>query len=117
MLDKWKSMEEGGKCLQDASQKSLDERVRIASLTHTSLGRVEELDDCVVGLQDELAALQTAIGTTLEYFQELEHATRNSITLASRSFYRPTFSTWSSAWTSASSFSNPMYDPLFCQRV
>ncbi|KAH9958354.1 hypothetical protein BGW80DRAFT_1564998 [Lactifluus volemus] len=108
MLDKWKSMEEGGKSLQDASQKSLDERVRIASLTHTSLGCVEELDGCVVVLQDQLAALQTAIGTTLEYFQELEHATRNSITLASRSFSRPTFSTWLSVWTSASSFSNPI---------
>ena len=32
MLDKWKSVEEGGKSLQDASQKLLDERVRIASL-------------------------------------------------------------------------------------
>ena len=28
MLDKWKSVEEGGKSLQDASQKLLDERVR-----------------------------------------------------------------------------------------
>ncbi|KAH9967669.1 hypothetical protein BGW80DRAFT_1462172 [Lactifluus volemus] len=51
MLDKWKSVEEGGKRLQDASQKLLDER-------------------------DQLVELQTAIGTTLEYFQELEHPTR-----------------------------------------
>jgi Sec34-like family len=35
MLDKWKSVEEGGKSLQDACQKVLDERVRITSLTHT----------------------------------------------------------------------------------
>ncbi|KAH9953774.1 hypothetical protein BGW80DRAFT_1259162 [Lactifluus volemus] len=76
MLDKWRSLEERGKSLQDASQKLLDERVRIASLTYTSLGCVEELDDCVVVLQDQLVELQTAIGTTLEYFQELEHATR-----------------------------------------
>ncbi|KAI0279908.1 Sec34-like family-domain-containing protein [Russula aff. rugulosa BPL654] len=51
MLDKWKSVEEGGKSLQDASQKLLDER-------------------------DQLVELQEAIGTSLEYFQELEHATR-----------------------------------------
>jgi hypothetical protein len=29
MLDKWRSVEEGGKSLQDASQKLLDERVRL----------------------------------------------------------------------------------------
>ncbi|KAH9953776.1 Sec34-like family-domain-containing protein [Lactifluus volemus] len=75
MLDKWKSMEEGGKSLQDASQKLLDERVRIASLTHISLGRVEELDGCVVFLQDRLGAAN-GYRTTLEYFQELEHAMR-----------------------------------------
>ncbi|KAF8490342.1 Sec34-like family-domain-containing protein [Russula emetica] len=51
MLDKWRSVEEGGKSLQDASQKLLDER-------------------------DHLVELQEAIGTSLEYFQELEHATR-----------------------------------------
>ncbi|KAI0292705.1 Sec34-like family-domain-containing protein [Multifurca ochricompacta] len=51
MLDGWTSVEEGGKSLQDASQKLLDER-------------------------DRLVDLQGAIGTTLEYFQELEHATR-----------------------------------------
>lgn len=51
MLDKWRSVEEGGKSLQDASQKLLDER-------------------------DQLVELQEAIGTSLEYFQELEHATR-----------------------------------------
>jgi hypothetical protein len=51
MMDAWKSVEEGGKSLQDASQKLLDER-------------------------DRLVELQGAIGTTLEYFLELEHATR-----------------------------------------
>ncbi|KAH9993581.1 Sec34-like family-domain-containing protein [Russula vinacea] len=51
MLEKWRSVEEGGKSLQDASQKLLDER-------------------------DQLVELQEAIGTSLEYFQELEHATR-----------------------------------------
>jgi conserved oligomeric Golgi complex subunit 3 len=29
MLEKWRSVEEGGKSLQDASQKLLDERVRL----------------------------------------------------------------------------------------
>ncbi|KAF8267658.1 Sec34-like family-domain-containing protein [Lactarius quietus] len=51
MMDAWKSVEEGGKSLQDASQKLLDER-------------------------DRLVEFQGAIGTTLEYFLELEHATR-----------------------------------------
>jgi hypothetical protein len=36
MLDKWSSVEEGGKSLQDASQKLLDERVRPA-FTHIHL--------------------------------------------------------------------------------
>lgn len=34
MLDKWKSVEEGGKNLQDASQKLLDERVRFVWITY-----------------------------------------------------------------------------------
>ncbi|KAI0281074.1 hypothetical protein BC826DRAFT_1191286 [Russula brevipes] len=51
MLDKWRSVEEGGKNLQEASQKLLDER-------------------------DQLVELQGAIGTTLEYLQELERASR-----------------------------------------
>ena len=37
MLDKWRSVEEGGKSLQDASQKLLDERVRRA-LNHLCAG-------------------------------------------------------------------------------
>jgi conserved oligomeric Golgi complex subunit 3 len=38
MLDKRKSVEDGGKCLQDASQK-FDKQVRITSHTHTSRTR------------------------------------------------------------------------------
>lgn len=34
MLDKWISVEEGGKSLQDASQKLLDERVRFVWITY-----------------------------------------------------------------------------------
>ena len=34
MLDKWRSVEEGGKSLQDASQKLLDERVRFVRITY-----------------------------------------------------------------------------------
>jgi conserved oligomeric Golgi complex subunit 3 len=34
MLDKWRSVEEGGKSLQDASQKLLDERVRSVWITY-----------------------------------------------------------------------------------
>ncbi|KAI0315102.1 Sec34-like family-domain-containing protein, partial [Amylostereum chailletii] len=51
MLDGWRSVDEGGKSLQEACQKLLEER-------------------------DRLLELQDTIGTTLDYFQELEHATR-----------------------------------------
>ncbi|KAH7911024.1 Sec34-like family-domain-containing protein [Hygrophoropsis aurantiaca] len=51
MLEGWRSVEEGGKSLKDACEKLLEERDRLLELT----------DD---------------IGTRLEYFQELEHATR-----------------------------------------
>lgn len=51
MLKEWRSVEEGGKSLKDACEKLLEERDKFLELT----------DD---------------IGTRLEYFQELEHATR-----------------------------------------
>ncbi|EMD33046.1 hypothetical protein CERSUDRAFT_160557 [Gelatoporia subvermispora B] len=51
MLQGWKSVEESGKNLKDACEQLLDER-------------------------DKLIALTEAIDTRLEYFQELEHATR-----------------------------------------
>jgi hypothetical protein len=39
MMDKWRSVEEGGKSLQDASQKLLDERVRFLSITYMRVRR------------------------------------------------------------------------------
>ena len=39
MLDKWKSVEEGGKSLQDASQKLLDERVRFVWIKYMRVRR------------------------------------------------------------------------------
>lgn len=39
MLEKWRSVEEGGKSLQDASQKLLDERVRSVWVTYMRVGR------------------------------------------------------------------------------
>ncbi|KAG6878890.1 hypothetical protein C0992_006827 [Termitomyces sp. T32_za158] len=51
MLEGWRSVEEGGKSLKDACQKLLEER-------------------------DELIELTEEIGARLDYFQELEHATR-----------------------------------------
>lgn len=39
MLEKWRSVEEGGKSLQDASQKLLDERVRFAWITYMRVCR------------------------------------------------------------------------------
>ncbi|PBK78097.1 Sec34-domain-containing protein [Armillaria solidipes] len=51
MLEGWRGVEEGGKSLKDACERLLEERDRLLALT----------DD---------------IGARLEYFQELEHATR-----------------------------------------
>ncbi|KAJ3521442.1 hypothetical protein NM688_g9016 [Phlebia brevispora] len=51
MLQGWRSVEEGGKSLKDACEQLLEER-------------------------DKLLEMTEAIGTRLEYFQELEHATR-----------------------------------------
>ncbi|KAH8119149.1 Sec34-domain-containing protein [Phellopilus nigrolimitatus] len=51
MLDGWRSVEAGGKSLKDACEQLLDERDRLIKLTED-------------------------IGDRLEYFQELEHATR-----------------------------------------
>ncbi|THH07230.1 hypothetical protein EW145_g3527 [Phellinidium pouzarii] len=51
MLDGWRSVEVGGKSLKDACEQLLDER-------------------------DRLIRLSEDIGARLEYFQELEHATR-----------------------------------------
>ncbi|KAG5337160.1 hypothetical protein C0989_010459 [Termitomyces sp. Mn162] len=51
MLEGWRGVEEGGKSLKDACQKLLEER-------------------------DKLIELTEEIGIRLDYFQELEHATR-----------------------------------------
>ena len=54
MLDKWRGVEEGGKSLQDASQKLLDERVRphaqISRLIYTAYRTIltEVIDGCGV---------------------------------------------------------------------
>jgi len=52
MLEGWKGVEEGGRSLKDACERFLEERDKVLQLT----------DD---------------IGTRLEYFRELEYATRN----------------------------------------
>ncbi|KAF7790075.1 hypothetical protein EIP86_001025 [Pleurotus ostreatoroseus] len=51
MIEGWRSVEEGGKSLKDACEQLLEER-------------------------DKLLEMTDSIGTRLEYFQELEHATR-----------------------------------------
>ena len=66
MLDKWRSVEEGGKSLQDL----LDEQVRFVRIAYMRARGLTSVQ------QDQLVELQEAIGTSLEYFQELEHATR-----------------------------------------
>ncbi|KAL6301269.1 Sec34-like family-domain-containing protein [Sparassis latifolia] len=51
MLQEWRSVEDGGKSLKDACEQLLEER-------------------------DRLISMMEAIGERLDYFQELEHATR-----------------------------------------
>ncbi len=61
--------------MQDARQQLLDERVRVAKITYLPTHRERFNLRCVFFQQDQSVELQEAIGTFLEYFQELEHAT------------------------------------------
>ncbi len=76
MQDKWRSVEEGGKGLQDASQKLLNERVCVVQITYMHTCREGFNLRCVFFQQDQSVELQEAIGTFSEYFQKPEHATR-----------------------------------------
>ncbi|KAG6840935.1 hypothetical protein C0991_003193 [Blastosporella zonata] len=67
MLDGWKSVEDGGKSLKDACEKLLEERV---------CGLNPPCEETLTRSQDKLLELTEEIGIRLEYFQELEHATR-----------------------------------------
>ena len=106
MMDAWKSVEEGGKSLQDASQKLLDERVSSVKLD---------------GLHERLMAFprRSRIGwwnckgrLGRPWNTSSSWSTRHvySITPGNHSFSKPTFSIWSNVWISASSSSNPTYD-------
>lgn len=76
MMDEWRSVEEGGRSLKDACEKLLRERVRYSwimmQLTHCLW--VDRLTKTM--WQDRLIETTEAISLRLEYFQELEHATR-----------------------------------------
>lgn len=69
MLAGWRSVEDGGKSLKDACEQLLEERVA---------NRVYVLNSHILihHVQDKLLQTTEAIGERLEYFQELEHATR-----------------------------------------
>ena len=69
MLKAWKSVEEGGKSLKDACEQLLEERVR-GIVFRLRSRRTFTLR------QDKLLEMTEAIGERLEYFQELEQATR-----------------------------------------
>ena len=69
MLEGWRGVEEGGRNLKNACEKLLQERVCFR------LGY--QLFPCFYfSIQDELLTLTEEIDTRLEYFQELERATR-----------------------------------------
>lgn len=69
MLREWRSVEDSGKNLKEACEHLLEERVSdsLESYTLPGLNGI---------LQDKLLDMTDAIGTRLEYFQELENATR-----------------------------------------
>lgn len=68
MLDGWRTVESGGRSLKDACEQLLDERVWSFPFTIPLM--------FLSFMQDRLIKLAEDIGARLEYFQELEHATR-----------------------------------------
>lgn len=71
MLEGWRSVEEGGKSLKDACEELLEEKVSVIRVCNC-------LYQCVnlFRYKDNLLSMTESIGERLEYFQELEHATR-----------------------------------------
>lgn len=67
MLEAWHGVEEGGRSLQEASEKLLEEKV------HLSIPDSPNSDGM---RQDRLVDVTGAISARLAYFQELERATR-----------------------------------------
>jgi hypothetical protein len=68
MLEGWRGVEESGKSLKDACERLLEERVSQKSTSnYTAL---------TISAQDGLLELIDDIGAHLEYFKELEQATR-----------------------------------------
>jgi hypothetical protein len=70
MLEGWRGVEEGGRSLKDACERLLEERVRLVQIVGGCIMRAE------TWLQDRLLELTDDIGSRLEYFKELEYATR-----------------------------------------
>lgn len=106
MMDAWKSVEEGGKSLQDASQKLLDERVS----PWTRGGLPREIDR-VPSFRTGWWNYRGPLGQPWSISSSLSTRPVCSITPGSRSSSKRTFSIWSNVWTSALSSSNPTYDP------
>lgn len=71
MTEGWRGVEEGGKSLKDACERLLIEKVNFFSPHGVEVG--SHLPSL---LQDRLVEMTEAIGQHLQYFQELESATR-----------------------------------------
>lgn len=69
MLQGWRSVEESGRSLKDACEQLLQERV-------STIKMAAQQQHSSVYLQDRILDMTVAIDERLEYFQELEHATR-----------------------------------------
>ena len=70
MLEGWRGVEEGGRSLKDACERLLEDRVSCYFLARSFTDVLPDWS------QDKLLDLTDEIDTRLEYFQELEHATR-----------------------------------------
>lgn len=70
MLQEWRSVDEGAESLQAACERLLEERVRSCLVIISNLRRL------TLAPQDRLLEVTDAIAMRLEYYQELEQATR-----------------------------------------
>ena len=107
MADAWKRVEEGGKSLQDASQKLLDELVSFVQL----YGLYERL--MVFSCHHRIGWSNYREPSGRPWNISSNWSTRHvGLYSISPSSSKPTFSICSNLWTSVSSSSNPTYDSI-----
>ncbi len=89
MLEKWRSVEEGGKSLQGASQKLLDERVRYVLTTYMRAQRGFNFE---AGLRTNCWNCKRLLALLWNIFRSWNMLRVCSITLANHSSFKQIFS-------------------------